>query len=168
MSTKNPNLAKLGKETIANWCAITEREIAKQFNATYCGGINDGGVDAITPDGKKIQIKTLFENSSSITFNFEFCKNAKIHKNNHYLFKQELKKYLRKFDILAVYIGKYRGDDFDINNLLIINDKDEMFDWVCKHGHRAYMKYANGTTYKAQIQLRKTACGDINKVVVED
>ena len=118
------------------------------------------GIDAYTTDGRKIQLKAFFDNSPTITFDFDFNKAENIHKNAHYIFKQELKKYCRQFDEFAIYIGKYRGEPINLDNLLILTD-DDIYNWIIEHGHRAYMKYKGADRGYAQIQLRKTPCGDI-------
>ena len=170
MATKNYNLIENGgkytRQDLKKWCELTTKKICEVEGWNYCDGINDNGIDATDKDGKRYQIKCYFENSPTITFDFDFNKSQGIHAKAHYIFKQALKKYCNKFDALVIYQGNLRGDEFDINNLLIIEGKEASYEYLVKHCHRAYMKYKGSKSGKAQAHLRKTACGDIEKVEV--
>jgi hypothetical protein len=169
MATRNKYIEDeiITREEARQWCTLTTKKICEVMGWTYTDSVNDNGIDAIDENGKRYQIKAYFENSPTITFDFDFNKNQNIHKNAHYIFKQALKKYCNKFDALVIYTGKLRGEPFDINNIAIYDGKDASYDYIVKHGHRAYMKYANSSTGKAQVHLRKTACGDIEKIEIK-
>ena len=162
MATRNKYIEDgiITKEQAAQWCDLTTRKICDTNGWTYTDGCNDNGVDAVMSDGKRVQIKCYFENSPTITLDFDFNKKQGTHANAHYIFEQAVKRYCKKFDFLAVYTGKLRGEPFDINKLNIIDSK-QAIDYIIAHGHRSYMKYADSKKSTAQIALRKTACGDV-------
>lgn len=150
-----------------NFCAEVTQYIIDCNGWTNSTPIDDArGIDAYTSDGKKVQLKVFFDNSPTITFDFDFNKAENIHKNAHYIFKKALKKYCNQFDLFVIYLGKYRGEPVTMNNLLILDNKTA-FEWITEHGHRAYMKYKGGERGYAQIHLRKTACGDIEKIEIK-
>lgn len=168
MATRNHYIEDgiITREEAKQFCNLTTKRICEAMSWTYTDGANDKGIDAISENGTKYQIKVYFENSPTITFDFDFNKNQGIHAKAHYIFKQALKKYCRQFDNLVIYTGKLRGEPFDINNIKIIEGNEASYEYLVKHCHRAYMKYKSSATGKAQAQLRKTACGDIEKVEV--
>lgn len=168
MSTKNKYIENgiITKEEARGFCGLTTKRICEAMGWTYTDGANDNGIDAVDEQGKRYQIKCYFENSPTITFDFDFNKNNGIHAKAHYIFKQALKKYCNQFDALVIYTGKLRGEPFSVENIKIIEGKANSYDYLVKHCHRAYMKYAGQTSGKAQAHLRKTACGDIEKVEV--
>ena len=129
------------------YCKAFERLMAEKLGFEFCGGSYDNGIDAIGKDGKRYQFKAFFENKASFT-----CE--KKHKiNSLTAFDRELRHYLTKFDILVLYIGNLRGEPFNKNNILIIKNKQEQYEWLFK---RAYVTLENKQSHKNEIQFNKT------------
>lgn len=132
------------------------KEFCKAKKWTYTDGVNDGGIDAVTPKGtKKIQFKVLADNRSSVTFTNEKF-NSKEDAINCDLEKMLnlLKDYAEHFTMLVIYVTTMRGDAFDKSKAQIYEGED-MVKWMYEHGDISYMNI--GKQFYRQVKFSKRA-----------
>ncbi len=122
----------------------------------FCDGANDGGIDCITPKGKKtFQCKVITaESRSSIPFCdmiFSTKEQAENFSNDEML--ELIKGYVELFNgNLIAYITTYRGDAFDMKNAHIIEDKQGAIKFLYERASQSYGKKPNGDIYR-QIKI---------------
>ena len=126
-----------------------ELEICHLKGWIYNGSINDGGIDALTPKGKKtIQIKAYVNyNRSSFKLEKKFSNGdeAIAYEKEH---KQEFCEwYASKFNTLILYTGPYKGDKISRENLTEINGYENIVEWLIEHAEPSYQGKKNGTVY---------------------
>ena len=139
--------------------AVTDyytKQFCKVLKWTYTDGVNDGGIDAVTPKGTKhIQFKVMADNRSSVTFS-EVKYSTKENALDCDLEKMLdlLREYAEKFDELVIYTTVKRGDKFNKANAERFKGED-IVKWLYEHGDISYMNV--GKTYYRQIKFSKRA-----------
>lgn len=130
-------------------------KLCKYKKWTYTDSPADGGIDAVTPAGKKhFQIKCLADNASAYTDTREkFASKAAAYDITETEIRATLAKYCECFDGLVIYITKYRGDAFNPKNALILYGAD-MLKWLYKHCRVSYMNC--GKQFYRQFKFTKS------------
>lgn len=103
--------------------------------------------DAFTKDGKAVQIKTLLNNSPSISFgNFKACYDKGIENPTA---EQVVTEYFEGLDVLVAYVGKDKNEPFD-GNKCIVMDRENAIKWLAC---RCKMSYDH--LHHPQYKIRK-------------
>lgn len=135
--------------------AYYTKAYARAMRWEYRDGANDGGIDCITPKGKKtIQCKVLAENPSSYTITDKKYNSKEEAKNcNLDEMLTIITDYANNFNTLLIYITKLRGDAFNKQNAIILNG-DDIIKWMFEHAEISYMNC--GKQFYRQVRFYKT------------
>lgn len=132
-----------------------ELEICRLKKWVHNGSVNDGGVDALTPKGRKIiQIKSYVNYNRSafkLEMKFKNGDEAIAYEQAH---KRELCEwYAEHFNTLILYKGQYKGDKISLDNITEINGFDNIVNWLMEHAEPSYQGKKNAEVY-GQFKLK--------------
>ena len=147
-----PNGQEIPTRAFSKWL---EMKICRLKGWIYNGSVNDGGVDALTPAGRKvIQIKAYVNYTASsfkLEQKFKNGDEAVAYEEAHK--KEFCEEYAKQFNTLILYKGKYKGDKITLDNIIEVNGFDNIVEWLMAHAHASYQGKKSGEVY-GQFKLR--------------
>lgn len=126
-----------------------EMEICRLKGWIYNGSVNDGGVDAMTPKGRKIIQLKAYVNYNCSSFKLEMKFNngdeAIAYENEH---KREFCEwYAEHFNTLILYKGQYKGDKISLDNITEVNGFEKIVEWLMEHTTASYQGKKDSECY---------------------
>ena len=145
------NRPEMPARAFSKWLELA---ICKYKRWIYNGGTKDGGIDALTPAGrKKIQLKSYVEyNQSSFNLGVRFDTQEEAEEYGKIHQEEDCRAYAEKFNTLVLYAAKFRGEAFNPKNLQEINKHEDIVAWLIEHSRPSYQN--DRGRYLVQYKLK--------------